>query len=109
METFSLRESQSGDQLRQMPVGKITFASGEQFYFTDENQYLEAIRKELPCHNTTGFRFETLLEDSRLRAAVKDILFDFFDMESENLSEQHTNTYHQSKHRISKGQEICLE
>ena len=58
-------------------IGRVTYASGEQQKFTDTGQYLQAIREELPYRNTTGFRYETLTDDPRVRKAVDDILLDF--------------------------------
>lgn len=58
-------------------VGRVTFASGEQQEFTDPKALFQAIREELPCRNTTGFRFETLTDDPEVKKAVDDILLDF--------------------------------
>lgn len=58
-------------------VGRVTFSSGEQQEFTDPEAFLQSIREELPCHNTTGFRFETLTDDPELKKSVDDILLDF--------------------------------
>ena len=59
------------------PVGKIAFASGEEEIFTDPQKYLDAVREELPFMSTTGFRYQTLTKDPRVRKAVDDILLDF--------------------------------
>ena len=67
---------------REVPVGRISFASGEQFEFTDPQQYLQRIREELPYRNTTGFHHETLTEDPQVRKAVDDILLDFAGMDN---------------------------
>lgn len=58
-------------------VGRVTFASGEQREFTDPKMLFQAIREELPCRNTIGFRFETLTDDPEVKKAVDDILLDF--------------------------------
>ena len=65
----------SGAQGR--PVGRVTYASGEQQEFYDPQRYLQTIREELPYRNTTGFRFETLTDDPVVRKSVDDILLDF--------------------------------
>lgn len=57
-------------------VGRVTFASGEQQEFTDPKAFLQSIREELPYRDTTGFRFETLTDDPKVKKAVDDILLD---------------------------------
>ena len=59
------------------PVGQVTYASGEQQTFTVVQHYLQTIREELPYRDTTGFRFETLTDDPKVKTAVDDILLDF--------------------------------
>lgn len=59
------------------PVGQVTYASGEQQMFTVVQHYLQTIREELPYRDTTGFRFETLTDDPKVKTAVDDILLDF--------------------------------
>ena len=59
------------------PVGRITYASGEEQTFTDAQKYLDTIREELQYQATTGFRYETLTDDPAVRKAVDDILLDF--------------------------------
>ena len=74
------------DQLRQalgkQTVGRISFANGEQFDYTDPQEYIAAIREELPYHPTTGFRYETLTSDPEVRRAVDAELYDLYGMES---------------------------
>ena len=72
---YDLRQQELARQNRL--VGRVTFASGERQEFTDTGQYLQTIREELPYRNTTGFRYETLTDDPRVRKAVDDILQDF--------------------------------
>lgn len=55
-------------------VGRVTYASGEALQFTDPQEYLRTIQEELPTKDVTGFRFETLTDDPRVRKAVDDIL-----------------------------------
>ena len=73
------------DQLRQalegQIVGRISFANGEQFDYTDPREYIAAIREELPYHPTTGFRYETLTSDPEVRRAVDAELYDLYGME----------------------------
>ena len=76
------------------PVGKIAFASGEEEIFTDPQKYLDAVREELPFMTTTGFQYQTLTKDPRVRKAVDDILLDFageensFKLEDYGLTEE---------------------
>ena len=65
----------------QQIVGRISFANGEQFNFTDPQEYIAAIREELPYHPTTGFRYETLTSDPEVRRAVDAELYDLYGME----------------------------
>ena len=57
-------------------VGRVTFASGERIGYTDPEEYIKAVREELPCHSTSGFRYETLTDDPEVRKAVDDVLYD---------------------------------
>lgn len=59
------------------PIGRATFANGEQREYHDPQTYLAAIRQELPYRNVTGFRYETLTDDPQVRKAVDDIILDF--------------------------------
>ena len=72
---YDLREQQM--RQRERLVGRVTYANGEQQEFTDPQEYLRTIQKELPYRNTTGFRYETLTDDPSVREAVDDILWDF--------------------------------
>lgn len=66
----------------QPPVGRVTFASGEQLEFTDPEEYLQTVREELPFHATTGFRFETLSSDPEIRKAADDAIYHLFGEEN---------------------------
>ena len=73
--SYDLRQQRMAQQAK--PVGRITYASGEEQTFTDTQKYLDTIRKELQYQATTGFRYETLTDDPAVRKAVDDILLDF--------------------------------
>ena len=73
--SYDLRQQRMAQQAK--PVGRITYASGEEQTFTDAQKYLNTIREELPYQATTGFRYETLTDDPAVRKAVDDILLDF--------------------------------
>lgn len=63
-------------------VGRVTFASGEKWSFTDPQKYLQTVREELPNHSTTGFRCETLTDDPMVRKALEDMLYDLYGEEN---------------------------
>ncbi len=63
-------------------VGRVTFASGERWNFTDPQKYLQVVREELPCQAATGFRCETLTDDPEIRKAVDDMVCDLYGEEN---------------------------
>ena len=69
-------------------VGRISFANGEQFDYTDPQEYIAAIREELPYHPTTGFRYETLTSDPEVRRAVDAELYDLYGMEPPEIADK---------------------
>lgn len=72
---YDLRQQRMAQ--KDAPVGRVTYASGEEQTFTDVRKYLDTIREELPYQATTGFRYETLTSDPTVRKAVDDLLLDF--------------------------------
>lgn len=72
---YDLRQQRMAQ--KEAPVGRVTYASGEEQAFTDVRKYLDTIREELPYQATTGFRYETLTSDPTVRKAVDDLLLDF--------------------------------
>ena len=72
---YDLRQQQMAQQAK--PVGRVTYASGEQTEFTDATAFLQTIREELPYMATTGFRYKLLTENPDIRKAADDILLDF--------------------------------
>ena len=73
-------------------VGKVTFVGDDDILYDDADAFLDCIREELPYRDTTGFRYEVLTDDPTVRKAVKDILFDFFDVEEPCEEENYTQT-----------------
>jgi hypothetical protein len=63
-------------------VGRVTFASGERWNYTDPQKHLQTVREELPCHATTGFRCETLTDDPVVRKSVDDMIYDLYGEEN---------------------------
>ena len=66
------------DAGQQIVGGGSASPTGEQFDFTDPQEYIAAIREELPYHPTTGFRCETLTSDPEVRRAVDAELYDLY-------------------------------
>ena len=60
----------------------MSFANGESTEFTNPQDYLRAIREELPTKDVTGFRFETLTDDPAVRKAVDDMVYDLYGEEN---------------------------
>ena len=73
-------------------VGRVTFASGERWNYTDPQKYLQTVREELPCHATTGFRCETLTDDPEVRKAVDDMFCDLYGEENPRQIEDYGGT-----------------
>ena len=57
-------------------IGRVTFANGEAFEYTDPREFFKVIREELPYHSTSGFRYKVLTNDPQIRKAADDILYD---------------------------------
>ena len=72
---YDLRQQRMSQ--KEAPVGRVSYASGEEETFTDAQRYLDTIREELPYQATTGFRYETLTNNPTVRKAVDDLLLDF--------------------------------
>lgn len=73
-------------------VGKVTFVGDDDILYDDADAFLDCIWEELPYRDTTGFHYEVLTDDPTVRKAVKDILFDFFDVEEPCEEEDYTQT-----------------
>ncbi len=73
-------------------VGRVTFASGERWNFTDPQKYLQVVREELPYQATTGFHCETLTDDPEIRKAVDDMVCDLYGEENPRTLEDYGNT-----------------
>ncbi len=74
---FDLRV-QRQQQAEKPTVGRVSFASGEEITYTDSEEYLKAIREELPYHATSGFRYQTITDDPQVRKAVDDEIYNLF-------------------------------
>ena len=57
-------------------VGSVSFINGDAQQFTDAKEYLDCIREELPYRATSGFSFRTVTQDTAIRKAVDDIVYD---------------------------------
>lgn len=63
-------------------IGRVTFVNGDTQEFTIAEDFLECIRKELPDHPVTGFRYKVLTDDLVVRKAVDDTLYDLYGEEN---------------------------
>jgi len=63
-------------------IGRVSFANGEKIEYTDSDEYIKAVKEELPYRATTGFRYETLTDDPQTRKAVDDIVYDLYGEEN---------------------------
>jgi len=63
-------------------VGSVSFINGDAQQFTDAKEYLDCIREELPYRATSGFSFRTVTQDTAIRKAVDDIVFDLYGEEN---------------------------
>ncbi len=70
-------------------IGRVTFANGETFEYTDPREYLKVIREELPYHSTSGFRYKVLTNDPQIRKAADDILYDLHGEENPRTLEDY--------------------
>ena len=63
-------------------VGILSFANGERISYKTGEDYLKALRDELPYRATTGCSFETVTDDPAIRKAVDDLVFDLYGEEN---------------------------
>ena len=70
-------------------VGRATYINGDVQEFTDAESYIQCIQEGLPYHATSGFRFEILTDDSAVRKAISDIVYDFYGMENPHQREDY--------------------
>ena len=82
---------ESGRDQERPLIGRVTFANGEAFEYTDSAEFLQVIREELPYHPTSGFRYKVLTDDPKIRKAADDILYDLYGGENPRTLED----YHQ--------------
>lgn len=76
------------DQRKEV-IGRITFANGEMFEYTDPAEFLKVIQEELPYHPTSGFRYEVLTNDPQIRKSADDILYDLHGEENPRTLEDY--------------------
>lgn len=70
-------------------IGRVTFANGEAFEYTNPAEFLKVIQEELPCHSTSGFRYKVLTDDPKIRKAADDILYDLYGEENPRTQENY--------------------
>ncbi len=67
--SYDLRQQRMAQQAK--PVGRITYASGEEQTFTDAQKYLDTIREELPYQATKALaKAKTITRTARISAAT---------------------------------------
>lgn len=81
-------------QLQQMldeapAVGRVTFADGDRWNFTNPQRYLQVVQEELPYRATTGFRCETLTDDPVVREAVDTMICNLYGEENPHQIEDY--------------------
>ncbi len=72
-------------------VGRVSFVNGETFSYTDGDEYVAAVREELPYRATTGSRFETITDNPEVRKAVDDVVYDLYGEENPRPLEDYEN------------------
>ena len=78
---YDLRVQQMNMAKKEL-VGKVLFASGEEITYRDADEYIKAVKEELPYHSTSGFRYYTITDDPQVRKAVDDLLYDLYGEEN---------------------------
>ena len=80
-------------------VGSVSFINGDAQQFTDAKEYLDCIREELPYRATSGFSFRTVTQDTAIRKAVDDIVFDLYGEE---------NPYREEDYNLAPSEEMQM-
>lgn len=86
---FDLRVQRQ--QAEKLAVGRVSFASGEEITYTNPEEYLKAIREELPYHATSGFRYQTFTDDPQVRKVVDDEIYNLFGEKNPRALEEYEN------------------
>ena len=80
---MNMKAGQESDRGQEKPlIGKVTFANGDAFEYTEPAEFLKVIQEELPYHPTSGFRYKVLTDDPKIRKATDDILYDLYGEEN---------------------------
>ncbi len=87
---MNMKAGQESDCGQKNPlIGRVTFANGEVFEYTDPAEFLKVIQEELPYHPTSGFRYEVLTNNPQIRKAADDILYDLYGEENPRTLEDY--------------------
>lgn len=87
---MNMKTDQKSDRGQEGPlIGRVTFANGEAFEYTDPAEFLKVIQEELPYHSTSGFRYKVLTDDPKIRKATDDILYDLYGEENPRTQENY--------------------
>jgi hypothetical protein len=76
-------------------AGSVSFASGETFRYTDADEYIKTVKEELPYRAASGFCFETLTDDPRVRKAIDDLIYNEYGEENPHGLESYSQTRRQ--------------
>ena len=90
-------------------VGRVEYASGEHFEYTDKERYLNCIREEIEYASTTGFRFTTLSDDPELKKAVDDEVYNMFGEKNPHSIEYYSKDKTSTEPSISFYVAECME
>lgn len=90
-------------------VGRVEYANGEYFEYTDKERYLSCIRDEIEYASTTGFRFTTLSDDPELKKAVDDEVYNMFGEKNPHSVEYYSQDKKGTEPTISFYVAECME
>lgn len=104
-----LADMEQGRNEPQEIVGRVEYANGEYFEYTDKERYLSCIRDEIEYASTTGFRFTTLSDDPELKKAVDDEVYNMFGEKNPHSVEYYSQDKKGTEPSISFYVAECME
>lgn len=104
-----LADMEQGRNEPQEIVGRVEYANGEHFEYTDKERYLSCIRDEIEYASTTGFRFTTLSDDPELKKAVDDEVYNMFGEKNPHSVEYYSQDKKGTEPSISFYVAECME
>ena len=76
-------ETFAGEDKR-VPVGIVSWSGNQYEVFTSGADYIACIKEEIDYRATSGFKFNTLINDPVILKSVDDIVYDFYGDENPN-------------------------